>query len=185
MAAILLAYLLLGVPVTVRASVGISNLEGAAQVSLSALGVALQRDARLCWTPGPGLRARYGRPQKGKTLGKADAARALRFARAALRASRFARFQVGARIGLLEAQQTAVAAGALRALLTSVLAAAPRARACEVAVVPDFAGAGLLLSARCIFAFTPGDIMVAAIGAAVRKRRKEGLTWHSSIPSKT
>lgn len=185
-AMIVLAYLLLGVPVTVRASIGISNLEGAAQVSLGALGVALQRDAMLRWGPGirPGLRARYENSPKRKTGGGMDMARLLHLARTALRAARVQRFQIGVRLGLLEAQQTAVAAGAVRALLSSVLAASREVQTCEVAVVPDFASPGLLLTARCIFSFTPGDIMFAALGAAVSKLRKEGFTWHS-IPSKT
>ena len=185
-AMILLAYLLLGVPVTVRASAGLSNLEGAAQVSLSALGACLQRDAVLRWGPGPRPRlcARYARSPKSGAGAGPDAALVWRILHAALRASRVRHLRVGVRLGLLEAQQTAVAAGAVRALLTSVLAASREVQGCEVAVVPDFAAPGLLLSARCIFSFTPGDIMFAALGAAASKLRKEGFTWHS-IPSKT
>ena len=183
-AMIVLAYLLLGVPITVRVSLGVSNLEGALQVSLGALGIALQRDALLRWEPRPKLCDRYEQPQKKKAHGGLDTPQVLHLARTALHAARFERFQVAVRLGLLEAHQTAVAAGAVRALLTSVLAAAREVHSCEVTVAPDFASPGLLLTARCIFSFTPGDIMFAALGAAVSKLRKEGFTWHS-IPSKT
>ena len=180
---ILLAYLLLGTPLTVRASLGVSESGGAAQASIGALGVLAQLDARLVLADGKlRLMPRYGRRKK---RGRAKSAGRVwrEVLRMAMKASDGVRLDVRVRLGLGEAHATAMAAGAVRASASALLASMGVPLWGEMRVAPDFAAPGFLLSARCIFSFTPGDIMVAALGAAGKKLRKEGFTW-LSIPSR-
>ena len=183
MGLILLAYLLMGTPVTVRVSLGVSGAGGAAQASIGALGVLAQIDA-LLRLEGKKLRfvPRYG-PQKKRGKNKSAGHLWREVLRAALRAARLVRFDVRMRLGLGEAHATAMAAGAVRAFLSSLLASRDEPLSGELVVAPDFAAPGFLLTARCIFSFTPGDIMIAALGVAAKKMRKEGFTW-LSIPSR-
>ena len=183
MGLIVLVYLLLGTPLTVRASLGVSGAGGVAQASVGTLGVLAQIDARLCLCERK-LRfiPRYG-TQKRQRRGKSAGHIWREVLRAALRSSEVIHIDVRARLGLGEADATAVAAGAVRALLTSLLASRDEPLEGALVVVPDFSAPGLLLTARCIFSFTPGDIMIAALSAATKKMRKEGFTW-LSIPSR-
>lgn len=174
-----LAYLLLGASVTVRASAGLCGAGGAAQVSIGALGVCAQLDAVLALEDGRlRLTPRYG-TQRQRRRGKRPGAVWRDALRKALHASGGARAQVCVRLGLPEAHETALAAGAARALLASLLAAASDEASWELVVRPDYAEPGLLLTARCIFSFTLGDIMFAALRAAANQRWKEGTRWLS------
>ena len=180
---ILLTYLLLGTPVTVRACFGLSGAGGAAQASIGALGLSAQIDALLRFN-GKKLRfvPRYGAQRKRGR--KKSAGHLWREAlRAAIRGTNLVHLDVRMRLGLGEAHATAQAAGAVRALLLALLASRDEPFSGGVIVAPDFSGPGLLLTARCIFSFTPGDIMFAALGAATKKLRNEGFTW-LSIPSR-
>ena len=183
MGLILLVYLLLGTPLTVRASIGVSGAGGVAQASIGALGMLAQIDARLC-LKGKRLQLepRYG-TQKKRRRGKSAGHIWREALRAALRSSERIHVDVRARLGLGEADATAMAAGAVRALLASLLASRDEPLEGALIIVPDFSAPGLLLTARCIFSFTPGDIMIAALQTAAKKVRKEGFTWRS-IPSR-
>lgn len=169
MGAVLLAYLLLGAHVTVRAQAGLSAAGGTAQASIGALGLRAQLDATLTLQGGRlRLTPRYGARRE---RGKKSAGRAWRAAlRTALRVSRGAFIQIHLRAGLPEAHETALLTGAARAVLSSLLAAQGGAARCELAVRPDYVSSGLVLTARCIFSFTPGDIMLAALREGVKKR---------------
>jgi len=91
--------------------------------------------------------------------------------------------QIRMRIGTGDAAVTAVAAGMLHTLITAALGLAGVAGVSDVSVFPDFAKPCAVLRARCIFSFSLGDIMFAAVRAAVKKMQREGFKW-LSIPLK-
>ena len=97
--------------------------------------------------------------------------------------ARIERLEVDSRVSTGDAMQTALAAGSVRAAILGALAAVQGAQEMRVRVVPDYGACGFELRLRCIFSFCPGDIMLAAAKAAVRKKRKEGASW-SAIPLK-
>lgn len=179
--AALVAYLLLGARITVRAGAAICDGGGAACASVTALGIELRTDAVLALRDGR-LRffPRYERARKRKT--RSGAWKTARLALRLLRTADGARVSVRVRLGLFEAHETAVAAGAARALASALLATLHGARG-EVSVAPDFGGPCLTASARCIFSLTAGDIMFAALRASAKKLRGGGSVWRS-IPSR-
>jgi len=77
------------------------------------------------------------------------------------------------RVGLDDAGQTAMAAGALRALASAALLHAKREAAVDLRITPDFDCASFAAYTRCIFSCQPGDIMLAAIRFALKKKRKQ------------
>ena len=84
------------------------------------------------------------------------------------------------RLGLGDACATALASGTVHALACSLLAPLSELRNCDLRMMPDFEKACLCVHARGIFFCSAGDIMLALLKAAPRKR-KEGLKW-TSIP---
>ena len=86
------------------------------------------------------------------------------------------------RVGLDDACETAVAAGAVHAIAAALFAAAAKPQACMLRVTPDFSSVCFCAHGRSIFFCQLGDIMLAALTAA-RRKRKEGLKW-TSIPLK-
>ena len=97
-----------------------------------------------------------------------------------LRSGRFERIAIHLRMGLGDACQTAVAAGAAQALICALLASAGYGQACELRIVPEFSGTCLHARLQGIFSCQVGDIILAALKTACRNR-KEGLKW-TSIP---
>lgn len=183
--AVYIVYLLLCVPITVRASVGVNDVQSAARASVHALlvgasfdGVAVRRDGGLVWRLAP----RYGGGRTdGGRIRKIKAARP--FAAAILRAAHWRRLEVRMRVGTQEAWSTALAAGSARALALALLAQMRHLPPCDLRVDADFRSPCMVLTARCIFSVRAGDIMLAVLKTAVKKTQKEGFKW-ISIPSK-
>ena len=102
-----------------------------------------------------------------------------RMIRAALQCARWGQTDVDVRMGTGDAAQTAVLAGGLRASAEAFRVAAGRRFPLQVRIEPDFGRVCLLVHARCIFSFAPGDIMLAVLLAAVRKNTGGKFRWKS------
>ncbi|MBQ7886099.1 MAG: DUF2953 domain-containing protein [Clostridia bacterium] len=181
---IALAYWLLCVRLCVQLEAFLANGQGGASFSVGALGVFVRRDYVL--TQGKHALAFRAQPRYGKEK-QGDQRRSLSLARLvksilmdALRGGRFERLTVHLRLGFGDACDTAVASGAAHALICAVLAAAGGLQVCDLRVTPDFDRACLCARMSGIFSCQPGDIMLAALKQA-RRKRKEGLKW-TSIP---
>jgi len=180
---IALVYSLLCVRLRVQLEASFVNGQGSASFSVGAFGVQLRRDFALLWKP-PSLAIR-AMPRYGKaTFPKKNPPRRGHRIRSylinALRSKQFERVALHLRLGLGDACATAVAAGTVHALACALLAAAGDPRISELRVTPDFAQAGLCAHMTGIFSCRLGDIMLAALRPA-RRKRKEGLKW-TSIP---
>ena len=106
----------------------------------------------------------------------------LGYLRSIVRKREFAFLSLHVCVGLGDACETAVAAGAIRAFAAALFAASARPQAWELRVTPEFSRACLSAYGRGIFFCQPGDIILAALKATKRKK-KEGLKW-TSIPLK-
>lgn len=177
-------YLALSLPVTVSVSVSVNERQSAVRASLFALGLGARFDAMVA-KHGLGLRLcpRYGQKTKKKSRPSMRALRTLQpIIRETMAQIDVRRFDLYIRVGLKEAGHTALTAGALRSAAAALLSHLPTPRPCEVRVQPDFGGACFLMAAHCIFRAMPGDIIFAALKAAIKMTRKEGFGWISSIP---
>lgn len=186
---IYLLYLLLCVPLTVRAGVGINGVQSSVCASISVLMAEAHFDGVIEHGSGvvlPRVTPRYAQmpKPKGSARDRLRAARsAMPYLRAAMEAAQWQQLEIDMRVGLEEAWETAVAAGAARALVFSALSGLGCVPPCDLRIEPDFRAPCLVLNARCIFFVRAGDIMLAVIRNAVKKTQKEGLKW-SSIPSR-
>lgn len=186
---IYLLYLLLCVPLTVRAGVGINGVQSSVCASISVLMAEAHFDGVIEHGSGavlPHVTPRYAQmpKPKGSARDRLRAARAaMPYLRAVMKAAHWQQLEIDMRVGLEEAWGTAVAAGAARALVFSVLSGLGVVPPCDLRIEPDFRAPCLVLNARCIFFVRAGDIMLAVIRNAVKKTQKEGLKW-SSIPSR-
>jgi len=180
-----LVYLLLSVPVYGRAEAFSVGTKGTAVVQLRAAGCALRYETALTlgrngWplrpSPVPGA------PDKKR---ETDAhSRLRRIMVSALRSAvRAQRISAAVRVGTGDAWSTALAVGAARSALCGAISALPGAAHRRVDVTPDFAACGFCMHLCCIFSLTAGDIILEAAGAAIKKKRKEGMRC-SSIPSR-
>lgn len=177
-------YLALSLPVTVSVSVSVNERQSAVRGALFALGLGARFDA-LVAKHGLGLRLcpRYGQEIKKKSRVNMHAVRTLHpIIREAIAQVDVRRFDLYIRVGLREAGHTALTAGALRSAAVALLSRLPTPRPCKVCVQPDFGGTCFLMTAHCIFRAMPGDIIFAALKAAIKMTRKEGFGWISSIP---
>jgi len=89
------------------------------------------------------------------------------------RTGRMERLTVNARIGLGDACETAMIAGALRALASAAVLRVERG--VDLHVVPDFDCASCAMQICCVFSCQPGDIMLAAIRFFMRKKWKSRI----------
>lgn len=179
--AIALAYLLLCLRIRVRMDVSFANGRGLASFAVGTLGAYLRRDFAL--VQGRSILSIRAEPLHGKPMPKRSARRGRlirRYLLDALRSRRFERMAVHLRIGLGDACETAVAAGALRALLSALLVSVGDPAIGDLRVAPDFDRACFCADVSGIFSYQLGDIILAALKQAQRNR-KEGLKW-TSIP---
>ena len=148
-----------------------------------AAGMKLRYDGAILWKEdAPFLRIapRYGRTKR-KT--RADSRKSLRRIRRILWLARTGRMECAmlhARIGLNDASQTALAAGALRALACAALLSCAGGARRELRVTADYDAVCFAAYGRCIFSCQAGDIMLAVLKAAVKKIGKEGFGWKST-----
>lgn len=182
---VFLLYLLLSLRVTVRLSAGIGAQQSAVSASVGALGLWVRYEGVIVLEGAkPHVQPRYGsKKRKGKKLKqRLDRCKRLwPWLRALVPCLDFARCDLLLRIGLGQADETAVAAGALRAAISALAASLPAAPPLRLHVQADFERPAFLGVGHCIFSFALGDIMFAAARFALRKTRREGFGW-ISIP---
>jgi len=124
---------------------------------------------------------RHGRQDKKENpIRKRLRRRLVPYLRSVILGRRFESVVVHVRLGLGSAAETAIAAGAVHALACALLFPLEGRQTCDLRVTPDFDKACLNAYLRGIFSFQLGDIMLAALKAALKKR-KEGFRW-KSIP---
>ncbi|MDO5377963.1 MAG: hypothetical protein Q4G52_06480 [Clostridia bacterium] len=179
-----IVYLALSLPVTVNLSMSVNERQSTVRASLFALGLGARFDALLARRGfSLSLNPRYGQKRGHKKKPRVRAIKTLEpILRAALMQVDVRRFDLDLRVGLREADHTALTAGALRFAATALLARLPMPKPCRINVQPSFDGACFLMTAHCIFRAMPGDIIFAALKAAIKTTRKEGFGWISSIP---
>ena len=163
MALIAMIYLLLAMPVKARVFLCMHGLHGNALLEVELPGLRLCRNA-----PIP---KRKPHPKKGRGA----------YLIRVIRACSVERFRVQVRLGTGDAAQTALASGALRAGLLGMLAARGIRNEAGVCVVPVFGEPCFSLAVEGIFSAALGDVMYAALRAALKKSGKEGFGW-KSIP---
>ncbi len=182
---VFLLYLLLSMRVTVRLLACIEVGRSVISVSVGAFGLWLRLDG----VTAPeekrfGVRLRYGAKRKRKRRHRKKDLRAQRrWLHAALPLLNVQRMEIDVLAGLGQADQTAVAVGAIRASVSALLAAWGMNPAEVLHVQACFEHAAFWARGHCIFSFVPGDIMLAAARLALRKMRREGFGW-ISIPLK-
>ena len=141
---------------------------GAAGVYIRFDGIIRQEDSRIFLALVPRYAARSKKKRTKKAHGKS-----IRIIRRYLwfaKTGRMERLSLQARIGLGDAAGTAVAAGALRALASAVFERAGHGAQTDVYVSPDFERAVFAVRVRCLFSCQPGDMMLAAVRYAMRKK---------------
>ena len=177
-------YLLLAMRMRIGLNVSLSGTRGSVILSAGAAGIWLRYDAEIHLDKNqPLIRARYRALRKKE---KRKTGKSLYMIRRYLwlaKTGRMDRISFCARIGLEDAKETALAAGCLQAVASALLSAVNREGRQACFVFPDFDSSGYCAQLCCIFSCQAGDIMLAAIKAAVRKSRREGLGW-KSIPLK-
>lgn len=168
-----LIYIALAMPVTLRAGIVLHGMQGSYAAELGACGVFVRLDGLI------DLKRRMLTPRQGRERrlsGRRNSRpRLLRLASVV----RFEAMTVHVRAGLGDAAQTALAAGAMRAALSAVMGRI--GKPAQVIIEPDYCAPGFALEARGIVSFCVGDIIHAAICAALKKKKREGFGW-KSIP---
>lgn len=178
-------YLLLCLPLCVRAHLCLHGAQLEWHVSASVCGVGVGRDERVCIKDGrlqrEGMSARRRRAGRSSERQRRAAGRAVR---AVLRAAGRKSISVYAVIGMGDAAATALAAGAFGA---AVNAAASRLLCpVRICVDADYETARLTAIADGIFVTTPGDIIAALLMNRAGRRteieeRNEGMKWISTL----
>ena len=174
---IALLYMLLCVRVRVRLEGSFEDGKGSAVLGVGALGIHLRREyALVIGTNGLAAHAvkRCGEAKKKKNPASAWISRFMKdYAIKALRSGRFDHLVIHVHLGLGDACATAIAAGAVHALACSALAAWGSLRVCDLSITPEFDRLCLRARGRSVFACQTGDMLLAAIKAALN-HRKEG-----------
>ncbi len=172
-----LLYLLLCVRICVRLEATFADGHGGAAISIGAYGLYLKRDYAL-------VRGKHafslrlvpcnGAEKKHKKA-HSISSRLSRLLRNcvlnALRGGRFDRLMIHIQLGLGDACETAVAAGAVRALACALLAYTGNGNHCDLRIVPQFSDVCLRLHLQGVFSCQMGDIMVILLKAAWSNRR--------------
>ena len=179
---IALIYVLLCVRLRIQLEADFADGQGSTALCVSAFGVSLRRDYVLTiGVNGFAAMPRYGKEKKKKNRASGYMGRLMKdYAIQSLRGGQLDFLMLHMRLGLGDAGATALASGTVHALACSLLAPLSELRNCDLRMTPDFEKACLCVHARGIFFCSAGDIMLALLKAAPRKR-KEGLKW-TSIP---
>ncbi len=190
-------YLLLCCPITLCAHVGMDGLNGNVSLEAGYPVIGLRLDGILRWDAKAlrlRLLRRYAQPgaakkherekqtpagQMKKKPGRLRRAKAM--FRAVLASGTLHVCDTQMRMGLADADKTALLAGGCRAGLSAALFALGVPG--RVQVIPAFGSVCFVLDARCIFSASPGNMMMAAAKAAWNMRWREGFTWKNT-PSK-
>jgi len=172
-------YILLCVRIRVQIEAAWVNGQGNAAFCVGALGVYLRRDFMLTMQAfSIQAQPRYGKKGKKNTP---DRSRKIRIWLAeAMRSNRFEQISLYLRLGLGDACETAVATGAVRALGSTIFAAACNGKLFDWHVTPDFTKPCLCAYLRGLASWQLGDVVLAAL-KQMRKKRRKGLKW-TGIP---
>ena len=163
--AMMLIYLVLATPARVFLLFGADGLKGNWAIVVRAAGMSVRFDGRLTrWETVVSKRITH-KNEKGKPTTAKEKMMA-----AVHRALRMESMDVVARIGLDEAWSTALAVGGLRAAALSALSVWEKGNRLSLQVVPDFSAPCFCVFGACIFSVTAGDIILAAVSAATKKR---------------
>lgn len=175
--AIALVYIALCVRIRVQLEAAFADGHGRTAISVGAYGLYLKRDYALV----RGAQAFLLRfvPYKGgeKKHKKAPPASAFigRFLRSyvlnALRSGRFDRLMIHLQLGLGDACETAIAAGAVHALVCALLAYTGNEKQCDLRIVPQFSGMCLRVHLQGMFSCQAGDILFSLLKAVLRKKK--------------
>lgn len=157
-----LIYIALALPVTLQACIVLHGMQGSYAVQMGMLGVFARLDGLIDLKKRL-LTTRCGREcsLSGRRKNKPQLLRLVS-------AVRFEAGTVYLHAGLADAAQTALAAGAVRAVLLAALGRL--GGAVRVVVEPDYCVPGFALEAQGIVSFCAGDIICAAIRAAMKKK---------------
>ena len=179
---IALIYVLLCVGLRIQLEAGFADGQGSAALCVSAFGISLRRDFVFeAGVNGFAAVPRYGKGKKQKNRTSGYMGHFMKaYAIKSLRSGQFDSLMLHVRLGLGDACATALASGTAHALVCSLLAPLSDLRSCNLRMTPDFDQVCLCVHARGIFSCSAGDIMLALLKAAPRKR-KEGFKW-TSIP---
>ena len=179
-----MTYILLCVRIRVQLEAELTDEGSGAALCVSILGGKLRRDFEI--VRGKylfSLRAvhRHNRKRKKEHPASACFIRLLRdYAIDTLRRGRFEHLAIHVRLGLGDACGTAVAAGAVHALICALLVSAGHGQACDLRIVPEFSGLCLQAHLQGIFSCQAGNIIFASLQTA-RRNRKEGSKWISTL----
>ena len=168
-----LIYLLLSMRFLVDVRVEIDKARQGVRIGLRMWGMRLSLDMPL----------RMPEVSKGSRAQVQKVKRAWPFAKAIIQAIRWGQTDVRLCIGTGDAALTAMMAGMVGSLGSSLQAVAGQRFPFDIQAYPVFNGLCFELKSRCIFSLVPGDIMFAVARAAVRTMQKEGFSWRS-IPLK-
>lgn len=181
---IYLLYLLLCMPIIFDARASLNGVQCAAEATVAAGAVSVGVQGVLAPAPGgtlPRFVPRYGSVKRRKLSRRT--AKLKPMLQMLLDCAHWQHLEVIVRLGTDQADRTAVLCGAVRAAVEGITAMGRHIPPLVLHVQPDFASPCFAMTARCIFFVRAGDIMFAAVRAAVKKTRKEGLKW-ISIPSR-
>lgn len=164
-------YLLMCLPVYLRADAYVCDTGAGLHVFVGMMGIGVRADIRLLFEDG---RLRIVRRQtKGrKRQGPADWGLLRRFLRAMIRRAHASHIAVSAHIGTGDAAATALLAGALQAVLSAAACRVKGQRA-DIHVNPSYDRTALCLCAGGILLASGGDIIGALIRDAFIERRSE------------
>lgn len=170
---IALVYLLLCVRLCLQLTASFERGQGHVSCFVSVLGIQLRREYIL--VRGESAFSLRLEPLEEKKRRKAGSKNQRPFVNRliksilldALRGGRFERISL--RLGLGDACMTAIAAGAVRALLCAMIPGG--LRGCDLYVKPEFSG--ICAHAAGIFSCQAGDIMLAALKTASGKRARD------------
>ena len=169
-------YLLLALRVRISLEGALCGTSGNISFMAGAAGIYVRFDGILRKTnEGVFLKLvpRYAGSTKKKKEGHGKPLRIIRKFLWLARTGRMEQLTIRLRVGLDDAGQTAVAAGALRALTSAACLQVGCGAAMDLQVIPDFDCASFAAYGRCIFSCQAGDIMLAAIRTVLKKRKKK------------
>ena len=172
---VLLAYWLLAARITVISGISLSGVEGSFFVKAGLFRLYARLHGKI------DLKKRTLSLHNGRNISLTSRPKRKPALLKLISAGRFESVSVEAVLGLYDAAATAVASGALRAVLLAL--SARLGIPSMVSVEADFSRPCLLVSAQGIYSFRAGDIILAAASAALKRKKKEGFTW-KSIPLK-
>ena len=172
-----LAYSLLYVRIRLQLEACFVHGQGCVLLSAGALGLYLHRDYDISLEEQLHVFLMKTRGRTAKRKKRIGSVFLFRLVRSCLLDNRYAgqreKLAVNVRFGLGSAAETAVGAGAVHALLCALFAGIGAAHACELRVIPSFDKVSFQADVTGIFSLRIGDIMLAALKAALRKRARD------------